>query len=164
MTNAGTSINDLGQVVGASQSSKDGNVHAFLWTKSSGMRDLGTLPGAVVTVAPCCNTINNRGQVVGFSIDGATGNPHALLWQGGKVMDLNNPIPAGSKWYLQFAQGINDAGEIACQGVTASGEIHGLVLTPKAGSSDGDVRTSVVPDEVRKQLPIRAPFMGVRPR
>jgi len=31
------------------------------------MRDIGTLPGAFVTIAPCCHTINNRDEVVGFS-------------------------------------------------------------------------------------------------
>ena len=42
-------INNKGEVVGFSDLSGDGsgtpNFHAFLWTKSSGMKDLGTLPG-----------------------------------------------------------------------------------------------------------------------
>src|ERR1700719_444805 len=38
------SANALGQVVGSSDKG-DGNSHAFLWTKKTGMQDLGTLGG-----------------------------------------------------------------------------------------------------------------------
>jgi probable HAF family extracellular repeat protein len=164
MTNAGTSINDRGEVVGASQSSSDGNIHAFLWTRGTGMQDLGTLPGAIVTVAPCCNTINNSGQVVGFMIDGSF-TPHALLWQNNMVMDLNNLIPAGSGWYLQFGDGINDAGEIVGQGVSPSGDIRGFLLTPSNGAAATEsvspalTGLRVLPDNARKAL-LRAPMGG----
>lgn len=127
--NAASSINNRGEVDGASQSSKDGNIHAFLWTRDTGMRDLGILPGAVVTVAACCNTINDEGQVVGFSIDGTTGNSSAFFWEKGVMYDLNTLIPKGSPWNLQQALSINDAGEIVGSGLI-DGNVHAFLATP----------------------------------
>ena len=60
-----TSINDLGMVAGNSDHT-DGTIHAFVWSRHTGIQDLGAFPGAFVTVTPCCDTINNRGDVVGF--------------------------------------------------------------------------------------------------
>jgi probable HAF family extracellular repeat protein len=128
--NDATSVNNRGDVVGTAQSPKDGTLHTFLWTKDTGMQDLGAFPGAVLTVAPCCHTINNRGAVVGFSIDGTTFGSRALIWQGKVPMDLNGFIPAGSPWYLQNASSINDAGEIVGWG-TINGEVHAFLATPR---------------------------------
>jgi len=121
-------VNDRGEVVGGSQSA-DGNPHAFLWTKSTGMHDLGTLPGDFFSTAPCCHTINDEGQVVGFSIPGPLGSGRAFLHQNGVMTDLNTLIPAGSPWYLQAALSINDAGEIAGYG-TINGETHAFLAKP----------------------------------
>jgi probable HAF family extracellular repeat protein len=128
IANIAGGINNRGEVVGTSQSSKDGNVHAFLWTKETGMQDLGALPGAIATVAPCCHTINNRGEVVGFSVD-ATFNTRALVWKDKVLIDLNRLIPRHSPWYLQAAESINDAGQIAGYG-TINGETHAFLATP----------------------------------
>src|SRR5437016_5989933 len=105
-SNIATSVNNQGEVVGTSQST-DGTIHAFVWNRRRGMRDLGTFPGAVATVAPCCNTINDRGQVVGFWFD-TMGNVRAFLWQDNVLANLNDLIPKGSPWQLQFASAIND--------------------------------------------------------
>jgi probable HAF family extracellular repeat protein len=127
--NVPASINDRGEVAGASRSSKDGNIHAFLWTRETGMKDLGIFPGTVVTAAGCCNTINNRGEVALLSAD-AMGNMRALLWKNGVMYDLNALIPAGSPWYLQATSSINDAGEIVGQGLI-NGEVHAFLATPR---------------------------------
>jgi len=111
-SNVASSINERGEVVGTSQSSKDNNIHAFLWTESTGMQDYGTFPGAIATVPACCQTINNNGEIVGFSID-PLGNARALVWQDKTPMDLNNFIPQNSPLYLQQSLTVNDAGEIA---------------------------------------------------
>jgi probable HAF family extracellular repeat protein len=128
--NIAGSINDRGEVVGTSQSAKDGTIHAFLWTKHKGMQDLGAYPGAVATVAPCCHSINNRGEVIGFAIDGTTFNFRALVWQDQVPMDLNQFIPAGSGWYLEAAETISDNGEIVGYG-TINGQVHAFLATPK---------------------------------
>ena len=130
MSNAASSINDLGQVVGTSQFT-DGTVHTFMWTKETDMHSIGTLPGAFATIAGCCRTINNRGEIVGFSID-ANGST-AFLWKDGQIKDLNTLIPANSPLHLLGAYSINDAGEIAGQGcvMPACTELHAFRATPK---------------------------------
>jgi len=128
--NIADAVNDQGQVVGGA-STKDGVIHSFLWTKETGMQDLGAYPGAIVTVPPCCNTINNKGQIVGFAIDGTTFESRALIWLDGVMTDLNALIPANSGWYLSNASSINDSGEIAGVG-TINGETHAFLATPSA--------------------------------
>jgi probable HAF family extracellular repeat protein len=119
-------INDLGEVAGTSTLT-DGSVHTFVWTKVTHMHDIGTLPGAFVTVAPCCHTLNNRGEVVGYSIDDS--GIRAFVWKDKVVTDLNDLIPADSGWFLLVAQSLNDSGEIVGQGVM-NGELHSFLATP----------------------------------
>ena len=122
-------INDRGEVAGGSQSSS-GAPHAFLWTKATGMQDLGTISGDFASAAPCCHTINNKREVVGFSCPGPMGNCRAFLWQGKELLDLNGLSP-GSPLYLQQAESINDAGQIVGFGVvTSTGETHAFLATP----------------------------------
>ncbi|MDB4869341.1 MAG: repeat protein [Gemmatimonadales bacterium] len=66
-------INNLGQVVGWAFV-PSGVEHAFLWTKATGMLDLGTLGGSSRALA-----INDNGQVVGSS-NTLAGQHHAFLW------------------------------------------------------------------------------------
>jgi probable HAF family extracellular repeat protein len=67
-------INDSDQVVGRSDTAS-GHVHAFLWTATSGMQDLGT-----VGTHSAAYGINDSGQVVGQSPT-AAGQTHAVLWR-----------------------------------------------------------------------------------
>ena len=129
-SNAASSINDRGQVVGTSQFT-DGTIHSFIWSKETHMHSIGTLPGAFATIAGCCRTINNRGEIVGFSIDANGITP--FLWKDGQIRDLNTLIPANSPLHLLGAYSINDAGEIAGQGcvMPACTELHAFRATPK---------------------------------
>jgi probable HAF family extracellular repeat protein len=112
-------INDLGQIVGTSTCGTS-CVHALLWT-TSGMQDLGILPGSSASGA---NSINNKGQVAGES-------GHAFLWsQSTGMQDLNNLIDANSGWTLLFAYAINDAGQITGSGLI-NGQSHAFLLTPQ---------------------------------
>ncbi len=56
-------INNNGQVVGFSANSAGS--HAFLWTRASGMQDLGVLPGDTESKA---RGISDSGQVIGWSV------------------------------------------------------------------------------------------------
>ncbi|MEG9438252.1 hypothetical protein JAO29_19045 [Edaphobacter sp. HDX4] len=127
--NIASSINELGEVAGTSVFT-DGTAHAFFWTKATGMKDIGTLPGAFATIAPCCNTINNRNQIVGFSF-GENGST-AFLWQDNVIRDLNT-LAVDSPLQLLTAQSINDAGQITGQGcvMPACTELHAFRATPK---------------------------------
>src|SRR5262249_34177855 len=54
-----SSVSDLGQVFGYSQTTGDAEAHAFVWTQIDGMRDLGTLGGSfsVAVMANASGTI-----------------------------------------------------------------------------------------------------------
>ena len=95
------------------------------------MRDLGTLPGDLVSAGL---GINNRGEVVGNSVSPPgppMGNPHPFLWKDGVMVDLNSLIPANSPLLLLTAFSINDRGQIAGFGVTSGGDIHAYLATPE---------------------------------
>jgi probable HAF family extracellular repeat protein len=126
--NVATSINNRGEVAGTSLSAKDGVVHAFLWTKETGMQDYGAFPGAFLTVPPCCNTLNDRGEMAGFAID-PNGNSRALVWVNKVPVDLNTLIPQNSGWYLQAAESVNDDGQIAGYGLI-DGNVHAFLAMP----------------------------------
>jgi probable HAF family extracellular repeat protein len=66
-------INSRGQVVGTSDSLA-GWAHAFLWTETDGMIDLGGLGGASEAF-----DINDSGVIVGWSSDTTKGV--AVQWQ-----------------------------------------------------------------------------------
>jgi probable HAF family extracellular repeat protein len=110
-----SSINGLGQVAGTG-SSKDGTLHLFLWSKDTGIQDLGTFPGAIATAITCCNTLNNSGDAVGQTVE-ASFNSRAFLWQDKILTDLNTLIPADSPLYLTGSASINDSGQIVGNGI-----------------------------------------------
>jgi probable HAF family extracellular repeat protein len=124
--NHACAINNHGQVVGHSELPNDTTFHGFLWTRETGMRDLRTLPGDVMSLAL---EINDRGEVVGASLD-ANFNPRAFFWENGVMTDLNTITRVSSALYLLFAESINSSGEIVGIGATNAGEVHGLLATP----------------------------------
>jgi probable HAF family extracellular repeat protein len=159
--NVALAINNQAQVVGVSPPPGDTTVHAFLWNKSTGMRDLGTLLGDVSSAGL---GINDRGEVVGQSLD-ADGNARAFLWQNGVITDLNTLIPAGSPLFLLFASVINARGEIVGFGATSTGDVHAFLATPSnAFVSEGFSPAAqnlasrmVLSEEVRKLIRKRLP-------
>ncbi len=167
-------INDRGEVAGFSSVPDDSSVHPFLWTAATGMQDLGPL-GADVLADPA--GINNRTQVVGGSCD-MSGNCRAFLWDNNAMTDLNDLIPANSPWYLAYALGINDAGEIVGFAVEKStGNTYAYLASPLPGPAVQTAaapaaqertdasRPAVLPESLRILLRQRLPFgrLAARP-
>ena len=78
--------------------------------------------------------INNSGQIVGAVEEIVPYLHHATLWDNGALIDLNTVLDSsGAAWMnLDFAYGINDAGQIVGDGINISGEQHAYLLTPIA--------------------------------
>jgi len=162
-------INNQGQVVGNSDLPGDTTFHAFLWTKGTGMQDLGTLSGDVASVSI---SINDAGSAVGASLD-AKFNPRAFLWEKGVMTDLNTRIAGHSPLYLMTGCSINSRGEITGLGMTSTGEIHSYLATPthgvatSDGTAQGVISRRALSDDARKLLQQQlrfgrfgVPFMG----
>jgi probable HAF family extracellular repeat protein len=109
--NTAMALDNAGVVVGFADTTGDQsgvpNFRAFIWTKEEGIKDLGTLPGDILSEAL---DINDRGQVVGISI-GASAT-RAFIWQNGKMTNLQTLMPPGYANLLESAQAINDQGQI----------------------------------------------------
>ena len=150
--NAAYSVNNRGEVVGGSDLPGDTTFHAFLWTRKTGMQDLGTLSGDVASNGI---SINDAGLVVGVSLD-ASFNPRAFLWEKGVMTDLNTLIAEDSPLYLLTGCSINSRGEITGLGLTSTGEIHTYLATPTQGvasgenTSQGVIARRILSDDARK--------------
>jgi len=125
--NHACAINNLGQVVGHSDLIGDTTFHAYIWTKVTGMKDIGTLVGDFASLSL---DINDGGTVVGDSFS-STFSSRAFVWSDGVMTDLNNLVPADSALYLLQAININVSGQIAGYGVDGNGNLHGFLATPR---------------------------------
>jgi probable HAF family extracellular repeat protein len=145
-------INNLGQAVGASDIAGDETFHGFIWSRETGMQDVGTLPGDVASGAL---GINDAGEMIGVSFD-KDFNPTAFVQQPGGVMtDLNTLIPANSPLFLILGCSINSRGELAGIGVNDAGEAHAFLASP-IGSSAGSEESAPVLQEVKKRVILSA--------
>lgn len=117
----GTDINDLGQVVGYTNSA------AFLYSGGK-MIELGGLGDG----GGFANALNEAGVIVGSSYSPLTpggAGQHAFVYADGAMTDLNLLVADPGGWELTDARDINEAGQIlgtACQG----GSCVSVVLTP----------------------------------
>ncbi|MBN4005747.1 PEP-CTERM sorting domain-containing protein [Nostoc sp. LPT] len=129
-----SAINNLGQVVGSADTGATFepndpkecpcNVsHAFLYSGSGTLQDLGTLGGTNSDATD----INDFGQIVGNA-------DSPFFYSDGKMSNLNNLIPANSGWVLGSADGINNSGQIVGTGTIQDPErnypVHAFLLTP----------------------------------
>ena len=126
-------LNDQGQAVGSSNTASSTNLHAFIWSRASGMVDLGVSPRAIDWSVAL--DINQYGQVVGIHGDDEHTGTFAFYWDAEHgPMDLDTRLdPADPLTAVtRIADGsprINDRGEI----VTAAyvnGQLVGVLLTP----------------------------------
>jgi probable HAF family extracellular repeat protein len=122
-----SALNDLGDVTGEAQVAVDPAVelHAYLYTPSGGMQDLGTLPGDVNSTGVAVNDLE---QVAGNSVD-ANGVYRAFRWtRRGGMRELI--LPGGTS---SDAVGINDLGEVAGYSQLANGSVDAFRWTPWGG-------------------------------
>jgi probable HAF family extracellular repeat protein len=130
-------VNNGDEVVGESDTLDNASFHAFLWTRETGMQDLGTLHSD--DIGSVASGLDDKGNVVGLSID-ATFTPHAFLRSNGEAMiDLNTLIPATAPLFLLQACSINSRGEITGLAVeNSTGDLHAFLATPSSSEADSD--------------------------
>jgi probable HAF family extracellular repeat protein len=129
-----TGINDLGRVVGVASATGDADRHAFLWTKISGMQDLGTLGGANVgngTVSIAYG-INDFDQVAGASVTTGNASEHAFLWTKTSGLQDLGTLGGGNS----FGYAINDREQVAGLSITPTGDTHAFRWTRADGMQD----------------------------
>ncbi len=118
-------INATGQVVGSSDTPA-GDQHAFLWTSTTGMIDLGVPPGWDASIA---YSINASGQVTGETYNLATQTFGGFVWVAVNGMrDIDTLIPSGGPSLFGVVN--NDLGWLAAAGVDSTGEQHVYLLQP----------------------------------
>ena len=115
-----------GSVVGGATGA-DGNFRAFVWNHGM-LTDLGADGQDVFAEAV---SINGRGDCVGISAASLTDltTAKAILWKHGRMIELQQHIPAGSGWQLLGGSAINERGQIAGYGIH-DGKYRAFLLTP----------------------------------
>ena len=101
--------------------------HAFLWSPTTGMQDLGSIGDG----SSYANGINNAGQVVGY-YESADGNYRAFLWTASGGMQDMGTLGGDSA----IASGINSAGQVVGSASAASGDVHAFLWTATSGMQD----------------------------
>ena len=141
-------INNLGEVVGCSDTQTvegypcTGLVagqHAFSWTKSGGIKDLGTLSGATVSGAI---GINDSGTVVGYSnVKGQLAtNFAAVQWSSTGAITKLGTLSGGSS---SAAFEINSAGEVAGDSFLSNGLVDATSWTSQKIKNLGRLSTAI---------------------
>jgi probable HAF family extracellular repeat protein len=131
-------LNNAGQVAGDSfirdlNGEGDGGeiYHAFVWSKSRGMRDLGTLGG---DGSSGVRAINNLGQVVGTAY-APDGRFHAFRWSASEGM-LDLGLLSSRPESRSIATAINDTGTVAGVDDRGDGTSHAFLWTRAKGLAD----------------------------
>jgi probable HAF family extracellular repeat protein len=114
--NTPTAINQRGDVVGfaGDPAFVEGDViHAFMWTREDGIRQLKPLKGRTPQhVDSEAYGINEARQVVGVSCDAGQTDCRAVIWDDGNTPTDLNDLKGGYSAFLASAKDINDKGEI----------------------------------------------------
>ncbi len=133
--NTPTAINQHGDVVGfaGDPAFVEGDIlHAFIWTKDNGIKDLKPLRGRVPQhVDSEAYGINEAGQVVGVSCDADQNDCRAVVWDHGVYPTDLNDLKGGYSALLASAKDINNKGEITGRAVDpATGALIAYLAVP----------------------------------
>lgn len=129
----------LGAFVAGDASAQNTTTHAFLWSSTTGMQDLGSIGGG----NSHAYGINNAGQVVGYYE--YLGTFRAFLWSASTGMQDLGTLGGD----FAAASGINGAGQVVGASRTASGEVHAFLWTATSGMLDlGDTLRGTFSDAV----------------
>ena len=99
--------------------------HAFIWSSTAGMQDLGSLGGDSFALA-----INDSGEVAGYFLLADNVTTHAFTWTSATGMVDLGPIPGGSS---SQATAINSAGDVVGAGFDANGVRVPFYWSPSGG-------------------------------
>jgi probable HAF family extracellular repeat protein len=132
--NTPTAINQRGDVVGFAGDPDfvEGDVlHAFMWTREDGIRQLKPLlhrtPKHVDSEA---YGINERRQVVGVSCDADLVDCRAVIWDHGNTPTDLNDLKGSFPLKLTNAKDINNKGEITGRASTDTGVLTAYLAVP----------------------------------
>jgi probable HAF family extracellular repeat protein len=126
-----TGLNNQHEVVG--QAAGLNFMHAFAWTRSTGMRDLGTLDGNTTSLSGA-NAVNDLGQIVGSSYSQNLLTTHAAYFSDHGVIDL------GTLGGFSSASAVNNLGQVV-------GDSNGrAVVTDLYGGPMVDLNTLIPSD------------------
>src|SRR5437762_7320013 len=122
--NTPTAINQRGDVVGfaGDPAFVEGDVlHAFMWTREDGIRQLKPLPHRTPPhVDSEAYGINEARQVVGVSCDADQVDCRAVIWDHGNTPTDLNDLKGGYSAVLALAKDINNKGEITGRAIDPS--------------------------------------------
>src|SRR5437764_7612119 len=123
--NTPTAINQRGDIVGfaGDPAFVEGDiVHAFMWTKEDGIRQLKPLPRRTPPhVDSEAYGINEARQVVGISCDADFVDCRAVVWNHGNTPTDLNDFKDSYGPRLESAKDINDNGEITGRAIDTAG-------------------------------------------
>jgi len=136
--NTPTAINQRGDVVGfaGDPAFVEGDiVHAFMWTREDGIRNLKPLPHRTPQhVDSEAYGINEARQVVGVSCDADQTDCRAVIWDHGNTPTDLNDLKGSYSAFLALAKDINNKGEITGRAVDPiTGVLTAYLAVPVGG-------------------------------
>ena len=136
--NTPTAINQRGDVVGfaGDPAFVEGDIiHAFMWTREDGIRQLKPLPNRTPKhVDSEAYGINEARQVVGVSCDADQVDCRAVIWDHGNTPTDLNDLKGDYSAFLANAKDINNKGEITGRAIDpATGALIAYLAVPVGG-------------------------------